>query len=78
MGSTWSASKFFGVMTMSDDTEELESVHVVVQARNGALETTEVYVDGETAINRYSELASDKRHIKTLLDMNAEIADLDV
>jgi len=68
-------------MTMSDDgdiAEQIEDVHVVVQARNGALETTEVYVDGETAINRYSELASDKRHIKTLLDMNAEIEDLGV
>jgi hypothetical protein len=63
---------------MSNDAEELDSVHVVVQARNGVLETTEVYVDGETAIKRYSELASDKRYIKTLLDMNAEIEDIDL
>jgi len=64
---------------MSDKSiaEQLEDVHVVVQVRNGALETAEVYADGAVAIERYSELSSDATHIKTLLTANAEIEDLD-
>jgi len=64
---------------MSNDIkEQLENVHVIVQARNGALQTAEVYTDLAAALERYSSLSSDKQHIKTLLRTKAEIEDLDV
>ncbi len=58
--------------------DQLEDVHIVVQARHGALEETEVYTDVETAIKRYSAISSDESHVKTLLKANAEIEDLDL
>ncbi|WP_096391427.1 hypothetical protein [Halopenitus persicus] len=63
---------------MSDVAEQIEDVHVVVQARNGALETAEVYADVGAALERYSDLSSDAANIKTLLAANAVIEDLDL
>lgn len=61
-------------MSMTDS-ETDEEVFVVVYAKHGALQKTEVYSDSEPALHRYAELASDNPHEKTMLSANIPIRD---